>query len=255
VFHTTTSQGLSVKAKGKAVTSFDVTLTYESIIKTVQDYGSRDFLTCDTDVLIRIPIPKALQLQSLPPSVDFPFKLSQKIPAMKPRVTIAAFKVTAPTVAEVKQSLEEAAAAKVKSLDAQKVWNMFNTMVKGGAMPKPMIKPTDIDLRFKVGFDIVLQNDTKAPLDFKSLQFEFLVNSNPMVKGSTTEIQRNGNTTTLRVVNEFSSKNLTPDVLNAFKTGAGTFTLAGGTTILLPPEVLAHPLQLAFKEDGSFKLR
>lgn len=253
VFQTTAAQGFTVKAKGKAVTSFDVTLTYDSIIKLIQDYSSRDYLTCDTDVLIKIPIPESLK--GLPPSIDFPFKLSQKIPAIKPKVNITGFYVTTPTVAEVKKSLEEAAVAKVRNLDAQKVWNMFDRLVKGGNVSKPVIQPEDIDLKFTVGFDIVLQNEAQAPLDFKSLQFSFSVNSNPLVTGNTTEIKKTGTTTILHVVNEFSSKSLTPDVLKAFQTGTGTFALAGGTTLQLPPEILDHPLQLEFKEDGSFKLR
>jgi len=250
VFQTTAAQGFSVKAKGKAVTRFDVTLTYDSIIKLIQDYSSRDYLTCDTDVLIKIPIPE--NLKGLPPSIDFPFKLSQKIPAIKPKVNITGFNVVAPTVAEVRKSLEEAT---VEKLDPEKVWTMFNAMVQGRKVVKPLISPEDIDLKFKVGFDIVLQNETRAPLDFQSLQFQFLVNSNPLVTGSTSEIKKPGNTTILSVVNEFSSRNLTPDVLKAFQTGTGTFALAGGTTLQLPPEILDHTLQLEFKEEGSFKLR
>ena len=253
VFHTTAAQGFSVKAKGKTVATFDVTLTYESIIKLIRDYSSRDYLVCDTDGMIRIPIPNTLK--GLPPTVDLPFKLSQQIPAIKPKVNIARFTVTTPTVAEVRESLENSAAAAVKDLDAKKVWTMFNSLVKGKVVDKPVIRPEDIDLKFKVGFDIELQNETKAPLDFTSLQFNFLVNSSPLVKGSAAEVKKTGTTTILRVVNEFSSKNLTPDVLNAFKTGSGIFTLAGGTTIQLPPKILAHPLQLEFKEDGAFKLR
>jgi hypothetical protein len=253
VFHTTAAQGFSVKAKGKTVTTFDVTLTYESIIKLIQDYNRRDYLVCDTDVMIRIPIPKILP--GLPPTVDLPFKLSQKIPAIKPKVNIARFTVTTPTVAEVKKALENSMAATAKNLDPKKVWTMFNSLVTGKAVAKPLLSPEAIDLKFKVGFDIELQNETKAPMDFTSLQFSFLVNANPLVKGSTSEVQKTGTTTILRVVNEFSSQSLTPAVLNAFKTGAGTFTLAGGTTIQLPPEILSHPLKLEFKEEGAFKLR
>lgn len=253
VFHTTAAKGFTVKAMGKAVTSFDVTLTYASIIKLIQDYNARDFLTCNTDVLIRIPIPKTLR--GLPDSVDLPFQLSRKLPAIKPKVSIAGFNVVTPTVAEVKESLQAAATAKVKNLDAQKVWNMFDAMVKGRQSEKPVIKPEDIDLKFKVGFDIVLKNETQAPLDFKSLQFQFLVNSNPLITGNTSEIKTTANTTILRVENEFSSKKLTPNVLKAFQTGAGTFVLSGNADLQLPSEILDHPLRLEFKEDGSFKLR
>lgn len=253
VFRTTTVQGFSLKARQKTVTSFDVTLTYEAIIKLIRDYNNRDYLTCDTDGLIKIPIPKSLK--GLPPTIDIPFKISQKIPAIKPKVTIANFKVTLPTAEDVQRSLEQSAEKTITNLDADKVWMMFDNMVSGKPVKQSIIKPEDIDLKFKVGFDIVLQNQTKAPLDFTSLQFGFLVNSKELVKGSTKEIRKTGATTVLSVVNEFSSRNLTESVIQAFEKGTGAFTLTGGTTIQLPPEILDHPLQLEFKEDGNFNLR
>ncbi len=253
VFHTTAIEGLTVKAKDKTLAVFDVTLTYDAIMKLVKDYNRRDYLTCDTAVLIRIPIPKTLQ--GLPPTVDFPFHLSQKIPAIKPRVNITNFSVTTPTADEVKNALANSMDKAAKKLDPNAVRNMFSALVTGRPVDTSLIKPADIDLKFKVGFDIVLQNETKAPIDFTSLQFGLKVNSSELIKGTTTQVQKDGTTTVLKVVNEFSSRNLTTEVLDAFKTGVGTFTLSGSTTIQLPPEILAHPLQLEFKQKGTFNLR
>jgi len=250
VFHATAAQGFIVKAKGKQVTSFDVTLSYDSIIGLIRDYASRDYLRCDTDVLIKIPLPK---IKGLPPTVDFSFKFTQKIPAIKPNVSIARFTVTPPSVQDVKASLEKSAVSAVKSLDAKKVQGMLAALVKGGSVPKPEIKPEELDLRFKVGFDIVMQNEAKAPLDFTSLELQ--VNSNQLITGGASSLQKTGTTTVIRVTNEFSSKSLNPSVLAAFKTGAGTFGLSGSTTLQLPPAVLPHPLRLEFKEEGRFKLR
>jgi LEA14-like dessication related protein len=253
LFQTTAAKGFSVKARGKQTTSFDVTITYESIMKLIQDYASRDYLNCDTDVLIRIPVPGIIK--GLPPTVDFSFKLSQKIPAIKPKVSIAHFAVTLPTEAEVKTSLENAAVEAVKKADVKKVQGMLTAMIQGKSIPAPVIRPDAIDLRFKVGFDIVMQNEAKAPLDFTSLQFNFLVNSNALVKGGTSVVQKTGTTTVLRVENEFSTKSLNPSVLNAFKTGAGTFGLSGSTMLQFPPAIINHPVQLEFREEGRFKLR
>ena len=98
-------------------------------------------------------------------------------------------------------------------------------------------------------------HEAKAALDFKSLQFNFMVNSNQLITGVSTNIRKTGTTTVLQVVNEFSSKSLNPSVLNAFKTGTGTFGISGSTTLQLPATVIAHPIQLDFKEEGGFKLR
>lgn len=253
VFHTTTSQGFSLKARDKTITSFDVTLTYEDIIKLIEDYNTHDYLTCDTDGLIRIPIPKSLT--GLPPTVDIPFKISQKIPAIKPTVSIADFKVTMPTADEVRKSLQNSAQSSIRAMDANKVKNMFDALVNGKPVEKAIINPDDIDLKFKVSFDIVLQNETRAPIDFTALRFGFLVNANELVNGMTENVEKNASTTVLHVVNEFSSRNLTRSILDAFENGSGAFTLTGVTTIKLPSEILPHPLQLEFKEEGKFNLR
>jgi len=252
ITHTTAAQGVVIPSKGKQTNYFDVTITYESIIQLVKDYTSHDFLKCDTDVVLKIPLPK---IKGLPKTADFSFRLSQKIPAIKPKVSIAKFSVTLPTEQDVKASLQKAATTAVKSLDAKKVQAMFSTILQGGTVPAPVVKPQDIDLKFKVGFDIVLQNEAKAQFDFTSLDFNFQVNSNQLITGAASQVQKTGTTTIIHVVNEFSSKNLNPSVLNAFKTGAGSFSLSGNTVLQLPPTIVNHPLKLEFKEDGNFKLR
>ena len=86
------------------------------------------------------------------------------------------------------------------------------------------------------------------------VQFNLLVNSKGLVKGTAGQVEKRGASTIVKVVNEFSSRNLTATVVEAFKKGTGDFTLAGSTTIQLPPEIIDHPLQLEFKEDGTFNL-
>ncbi|MEK6795405.1 MAG: LEA type 2 family protein [Spirochaetota bacterium] len=253
LFKTTTSKGFSVAAKGKQTSSFDVTLTYGSIMKIIADYSARDYLVCDIDALVKIPLPKVIA--GLPPSVNLPFKLSQKIPAIKPKVSIANFAVTMPTESDVRAALTESTSAQLKAVDAKKAQGMFASLLSGKPVAAPVIKPADIDLKIKVLFDIVLENQAKAPIDFSSLSFQFFINSNAMVAGETSSIEKRGNTIVMHVVNEFSSKSLSTSVLSVFKSGTGAFTVTGSTTMDLPPAVLSHPVKLSFSENGSFKVR
>jgi len=253
LFHTATSKGFKVAAKGKAVSSFETTLTYESIIQLIKDYNSHDYLDCDIDVLVIIPIPKTVT--AVPETVKLPFKLSQQIPAIKPKVSIAKFTVVPPNTKEIENALKKSTVDSVKKADPKKVMDMFTSLIKGDPVAAPEIKPQDIDLKFKVNFDIVLENQAKAPLSFNSLHFEFLVNSDQLVQGDTTKFSNSAATTILQVVNEFSSKNLSKAVVDAFKNGTGTFTVKGNTSLNLPPLILNHPLVLDFNETGTFNLR
>lgn len=253
LFHTATSQGFKVAAKGKAVSSFETTLTYESIIQVIKDYNTRDYLNCDVDVLVIIPIPKTVK--AVPETVKLAFKLGQKIPAIKPKVSIAKFTVVPPNTKDIENALKKSALDSVKKADPQKVMNLFTSLIQGKPVSNPEIKPQDIDLKFKVNFDIILENQAKAPLIFNSLHFEFLVNADQLVQGDTTTFSNSGTTTVLQVVNEFSSKNLSKAVIDAFKNGTGTFTVKGNTSLNLPPAILNHPLVLDFSETGNFNLR
>jgi|GEM_PF-254544 len=253
LFHTSTSKGFKVNARGKAVNSFDITLTYESIIKLIRDYNSHDYLDCVIDITVIIPIPKTIQ--AIPESVKLAFKIDQKIPAIKPRISITKFAVTGPTAKDIEEAIKKSTRENVKKADPAKVKRMFDSLIGGKPVETPVVNIDDLDLKFKVTFDINLENQAKAPLKFNALQFDFLVNSDKLVNGNTNALTKNATTTVLQVVNEFSSKNLTKAVLNAFKNGRGTFTLKGNTALSLPPEILNHPLVLDFNEEGDFNLR
>jgi LEA14-like dessication related protein len=252
VANASAAEGLVVPAKGNQTNAFDLTLSYDAVIAMVKDYASREYLRCDADVTVRVPLPK---MKGLPSSLDFPFRLTRNIPAIKPVVSVARFTVTPPTEQDVRLALQKSGDTAIRSLDAKKVQTMFGTILKGGTVAKPVLRPEDLDLRFKVGFDIVLKNEAKAPFDFTSLEYNFQVNSNEIIRGTSSQIQRNDGLTVLRVSGEFSSKSLNPAVLNAFKTGSGRFGLAGSTVLQFPPGVVDHPLRLEFREEGPFKLR
>ncbi|MDH4262000.1 MAG: LEA type 2 family protein [Spirochaetia bacterium] len=253
LFHTSTSKGFKVDAKGKAVNSFDITLTYESIIQLIKDYNSHEYLLCDVDVSVFIPIPKTIK--AIPETVKLAFKLDQQIPAIKPKITIAKFTVIPPSQKEIEDAIKKSTVETVKKADPQKVRNMYISLIQGKPAQNQVVNPDDLDLKFKVNFDIILENLAKAPLKFNTMQFDFLVNSDLLVNGNSTALQGSDNKTVLRVVNEFSSKNLSKQVLSAFKDGKGNFTVKGNTSLDLPPSIIKHPLLLNFKEDGNFNLR
>ena len=63
-----------------------------------------------------------------------------------------------------------------KNLNSKKVYGMFNDIISG-KKPKKIVDPSKLDLKLGVDFDIVLKNNTRAKLSFKSLNYDFYVNS------------------------------------------------------------------------------
>lgn len=254
VFHTTTSKGFSLKARGKTLNSFDVTLTYASIIKLIKNYSQKDYLHCDIAMAIIIPLPRTVA--RTPETVRLSFNLSQMIPALKPKINIVKFKVIPPSSREVEEALRKSADKKVKQADPKKITEMFTSLINGkGDADNETVKPEDLDLKFKVSFDIELENQTKAPLEFNSLQYNFNVNSSPLIDGNSGVPQKKGRKMVLTIVNEFSSKGMSKAVQNAFKAGTGDYLLKGKASLKLPPKIIKHPLNLDFTENGKFNLR
>jgi hypothetical protein len=249
-FSTTTSGGMKIPARGKETTTFLVSLNYADVIGIVSDYAKKDYLSTVIKTEIVIPLP---DVPGLPPSLSFSYDLEKRIPAVKPRISIANFHVKQPTSAEI------AAAAKAagKAAAAQTLGSALSSLLSGSksaasAQPASL---ADVDLPLTVSFDIELENQTAAKLEFANLDYDFLVNGNPLVKGLAKDITRKGNVSVVSVVNRFSTKGLTSAIINAFTSGKGDFSLAGGTAVKFPDEIRKTPVPLKFTETGKFNLR
>ncbi|MDR1625229.1 MAG: LEA type 2 family protein [Spirochaetia bacterium] len=247
-FSATNSGGFDIPAKGRQTTSLLVTLKYADVIGIVSDYASRDYLTTLIKTEILIPLP---EIPGLPPSLKFSYDLEKRIPAVKPRVSIANFHVQQPSAAEISEALKAAGKAAARDTIA----SALGGLLSGKAPAAQTASLLDIDLPLTVSFDIQLANETAAALDFAGLDYGFAINGNPLVEGFTRNITRKDAVSLVSVINRFSTKNLTAAIIDAFKTGAGEYSLRGKTDILFPEEIRKTPVPLQFTEGGEFNLR
>ncbi len=248
LFSTNTSGGFVIDPKKKRITTFRVNLIYSDIMKIIKTYGDRDFLSCLADVTIVIPLP---DMPGLPKSVSLNFKLHKNIPAIKPSVHIANFKVERPTLNEINDAIKKSG----KNLaDPNKIHGMFNDILSG-KKPAKIINPADLDLKLRVNFDIVLKNETRAQLLFNRLDYNFFVNSEKLISGNTLDIKREGSTSILRISNVFSSKILGKSILDAFMNLKGNFSLTGYSMLKFPDSIKKEPLKLNFDEKGDMSIR
>jgi hypothetical protein len=248
LFETSTDK-LKIKAMGSATSRIPVTLKYSDIIDIVKNYGDREFLECEVDITLSLPLPESMHKYKK--EIIFNFKPKQNIPAIKPEINIADFTVIKPSKKEVEEAIER---SKKKNLNADTITNMFGAIIDG-KNPVKVIDPSDLDLKLKVNFDVIMKNRTKATLVFQDLNYNFNINESKLVDGYTKDIKNKPGIYTLSVANEFSSKSLGHSVLSAFNKGTGNYTLKGFSMVKFPDKIRKTPIRLNFDEQGVLEIK
>ncbi len=243
---TSTKKRMKIEARKKSTTPVNLTLKYNDIIKIVNNYANRDYLDCTIDTTISIPLPEFVQ--SLKKNVTFSYTLIKKIPAIKPTIRIANFKVQKPSLSSIMNSMKK---EKISSVSPKKVSGMFDDLISGKKASQ-VIDPQSIDVPITVSFDIIFKNETRAKLYFKKLQYVFFINNNRLVDGTTFATRTVGSESIITVSNRFSSRALGSSILSAFKKRKGTFSLRGTSYVQLPASIKRTPLSLKFNEVGEF---
>lgn len=128
-----TPSKFTIKPKGAAVTPLVLNLEYTKIIGVVKDYTSKDMLACDISGELHIPLPK---LPGLPPVYKHKFKVTKKIPAIKPSISLANFKVKAPSVQEIKDMIAKLVKKNIKkNLNPKKIFGFLGGLISGKKPP------------------------------------------------------------------------------------------------------------------------
>jgi hypothetical protein len=239
---------LSVPAKKTGTTTFYATLKYADIIGFVADYAQKDSLAAVIKTQLVLPLPA---IAGLPPSLTFSYDFERRLPTVKPRISIANFRVKQPSSAEIAEALKAAGKAAAQST----VESAFRSLLSGSPIAAPQVSLADIDVPLTVSFDIVLVNETAARLVFTDLGYDFTVNGQPLIKGLTKDIATDGSRSVLNVENRFSSRSLGVALFQAFQSGQGEFSLTGQTALQFPEDIRKTPVPLKFTEEGAFNLR
>lgn len=250
VFTLASQGGFSVGAKSEKSNDFNVTLTYESIIKLVKDYVAKDWLNTVIDGTLVIPIPKIDSMPGLPPNVTFNYRFEKKIPAIKPQVAILDFSVKPPTESQIASAVANLG----KKVDTGKALGVFKSVLAGKKPTESVIDPSDIDVPLVVSFTIAIKNEAKGPISFDKLGYELSVNKEKLVAGESSKIVRDGERTLITVDNSFSSKQLSKSIQAIFAEKKGQFGVKGSASLKLPDEIRKEPVALAVDESGDFSI-
>jgi len=248
-FFKTSTDKLKIKAKGKETTRLFVNLKYADMANIVKDYKDKDYLECVVDMVVVIPLPKSVS--KLAKDVTFKFNLKKNVPAIKPEINIANFTVIKPSLEDIEAAIKK---AQKKNLNAGAIKDMFGAIIDG-KNPAKVIDPSDLDLKLKVNFDVVMKNKTKAAIFFNDLNYDFKVNSSKLVDGYTKDIQNKPGEYILSINNDFSSKALGSAILKAFKDGKGDYALTGFSMVKFPDKIKKTPLKLNYNEKGVLSIK
>jgi len=248
VFEVESQGGFSVGAKSEKTNTFTVTLAYESIIKLVKDYISKEWLNTVINGTLVIPLPR---MPGLPRDITFKYELQKKIPAIKPKVEVINFAVLPPTAEQVRTALIRAAS----KTDPRKALNVFKDILAGREPAEPVIDPADLDVPLTVQFTIAVRNEARGPLAFNSLHYDLTVNDEHLVAGDTTDVVKRPGEDLVTVTNVFSSSKMSKRVKELFRDRQGTFDVQGQASLKLPDEVRREPIPLSFNESGDFSMR
>ena len=248
VFGVESQGGFSVGAKSTKTNTFTVTLAYDSIIKLVKDYISKEWLDTVIDGTLVIPLPR---MPGLPRNVTFKYKFQKKIPAIKPKVDVVDFSVLPPTAEQVKAALIEAG----RKTDPRKALGVFRDVLAGRKPAEPIIDPADLDVPLTVQFTIAVRNEAKGPIAFDSLHYDLIVNDENLVAGDAREVVKRPGEDLVTVTNVFSSSKMSKRVKQLFAERKGTFGIQGKASLKLPDEIRKEPIPLSFNESGFFSMR
>ncbi|MCX7023878.1 MAG: LEA type 2 family protein [Spirochaetes bacterium] len=249
VFTAKSRGGFTVKAKGEKANTFTVKLAYADIIKVVKEYATKEWLATTIDATLVIPIPK---MPGAPSDVTFTYKLSKKVPAIKPSVALLDFQVKPPTQEQITAALARAG----RKVDSGKALGVIKNMLAGRkADPADVIDPAELDVPLTVTFTIEVRNEAKGPLGFDSLGYELFVNGESLVVGDSSSVVKQAGRTLITVSNTFSAKKLSKAVRALFADRSGTFGVIGKASIKLPDEIRKEPIPVSFDEQGNFSLK
>lgn len=245
VFSSKTGREIRVERQSSSTTPLSVTITYRELARAVKNYTRRDYINCTIkgDILVKVP---SLGIPGVPPSLTFPYSVKKKMPALKPNLSLANFKLHMPSMKEVMESL----ARQGSGVSAGQAYGMLDSLLSGKSSSSS-IDPSKIDIPIKMSFDIVLKNETRAAMNFTNCTYNFFMDGESLITGTTDKTYRRGTTSVIRVMNTFSSRKLSSNIQNALKRSKADYKLQGQAALKLPNSVKKTPLMLNFDENGG----
>ncbi len=246
-------EGIDIQASETSMVPVELNIKFADLIEILKTIGTKEDLNCEIIGKIYLYLP--FKIEGVPQDWPFEFSISKKIPAMQPTINIINFKIEQPNIQEIKQSIIDTG-MQIKDQAVNSVMTVCSNLLapapKIPAPALPEIKPTDIDLKITISFDIELKNKSNAKLIFKNLQYNFFFSGYNLIQGNTIEIQNDNNRSVLQVKNVFSSKALAQAIIDTISKHKASYKITGQSLINLGGVFENFKTVFKFDAGGEF---
>lgn len=232
---------LKLPKNSKTLKTFAVSITYEQLIKAVNEYYNKDSIMMSIKGTIAFSLPPSIQIID---SISIPFTIKQEIPTIKPSIDIANFKIIPPSLSDLKNIVKN-----INPLEIPSLYTDVQNFAQGKGIPDSISK---FDIPLSIAFDILIKNKTKAMLTGKSLNYNFILHDSEIAKGQPT-IQNADGASKINCITTLSTKNISKGLAQAITQKNIQYTMKGDMLFNAALKGTQLPVPFAINQQGSIK--
>ena len=248
VFSAQSQGGFKVAARKEKSNTFTVTLDYDSVIKLVKDYASKEWL--DTRNRRTAGHPAAEAARSAQGHSVLPTDWRRRYPPSSRRSSIVGFSV---------QTADRGAGdagdgqGRKESGSGQGAEGVFGYSGRKETRQPSSSIPRNWTCRSSVSFTIEIRNEAKGPLSFEKLGYELFVNGESLVAGR--QLRRGpGRRPNPGDGHEYLQlEKVIQGRQGPLLRPRGSFAVKGSASVKLPDEIRKDPIPLAFRRGRDLQ--
>ncbi|MBN1500255.1 MAG: LEA type 2 family protein [Spirochaetes bacterium] len=245
LFRIDTLDKFEISAKGKKENQLDINLIYDDMLDVYSDYMTNDYVDLTVNVQVDVRLP---EIPGLPEIFEIPVSIQRHLPTIKPVIRLKNFDVDLPSKNEVQLALNKVDKNPItRNIAFARV--MAVLLGKNDSSGVKTIQ--QLDLIFRVKFDIEVENLAKTRLQFADFNYRLKINETDFMSGVTNDVRYSGQISTIRINNEFSARKLNSSLIEAITAGKNKFYIEGNAILLLPEEISKKPVNLKFSGKGD----
>ncbi len=245
LFKTVTPQNFEITANGKKENLLDVNLIYDDIINVYSGYMNNDYVNVTINAQIDIRLP---EIPGLPPIYEIPVSIDKKLPTIKPVVRLKNFDVDLPSKNEVQLALNK---VDTNPITRNIAFARVMAVLFGKNDSKGVQTIQELDLIFRVKFDLEVENLAKTRFQFQDFNYKLVIDKTDFMTGISNDVRYFGQISTIHVINEFSARKLNNSIIEAMTVKEKKFFIEGNAKLLLPEEFSVKPVTIKFSGKGD----
>ncbi len=241
------SDPVKVPASGSQAVPLNLRLKYADLLKIYRNFPGKAALSLGVDGRLAVSLAGMKKVPGVPDQIRWPFQARKDIPALRPDISIRAFRIVKPDLAGLRQSAPDDLARKASGF-------LDQLLSPGGASPGSAAQAglDALDLKVNTAFELVLTNQAAAELLFQNLNYDLKLGGENFLNGKSASIVNNGPESIVTVNTAFPLKSVTRGIADAINRRSSNFQLAGTAGVQIPALPNEGGLDFHFDKSGNF---